>query len=206
MKNTAGCIPNYFSLEELDKLKKIFYSLPDKLNPEQERVYTNGIDNQHPLYPLIERLIQQRLAEKFNHNFKITVAMLLKESTPWLIHTDYVKGDARPDMAFLIPLSITGPENALTHTVMFKESCETNFHKDFIANNQPLAVNASHLVDGLCSHETAEKLSYVSLLAAFEWHVGDVLYWDRALLHCSDNFPAVGITEKQAIVVFTHLV
>ena len=36
----------------------------------------------------------------------------------------------------------------------------------------------------------------------YEWEIGDMLVWDRSLIHSSDNFLINGIIEKTAIPLF----
>jgi len=63
---------------------------------------------------------------------------------------------------------------------------------------------AQDLVETVMSHETADRLQHVSLQGIYVWRLGSVIFWDRRLLHASDNFLASGITEKRALVLFTH--
>lgn len=78
------------------------------------------------------------------------------------------------------------------------------FGQTYMSNNTKLINNAVGLHDTLLSHETVERLEYVSLLGAFKWLPGSVIYWDRKLLHASDNFLKNNVTEKTALVLFTN--
>jgi hypothetical protein len=84
---------------------------------------------------------------------------------------------------------------------MFNEEC-TNDFTTYRAEHEKLEHNAVNLQQTLMSNESVEHLEYVSLLAAIPWSLGSVLYWDRRLLHSSDNFVANGILEKHALVMF----
>jgi hypothetical protein len=126
--------------------------------------------------------------------------MLLKEKFPWQIHTDYIKGDENPDLAVLIPLNKTLID---TNTVIFNEMCTDNF-STFKLNNAKLLDNATDIHNSLMSHELIENLEYLSLKGCYRWAPGSVIYWDRKLLHGSDNFLKNNIAEKTALVLFTH--
>jgi len=103
-------------------------------------------------------------------------------------------------MGILIPLNSLSVN---THTVIFNEFC-TNTFGTYMSNNEKSINNVVHLHDTLLSHETTERLEYVSLLGAFQWLPGSVIYWDRKLLHASDNFLRNNVTEKTALVLFTN--
>ena len=153
------------------------------------------------IYPFIKRKILDRLETVFDRPINLVTGMLLKAKNPWEIHTDYVKGDVNPDIGILIPLNELPID---THTVIFNESCTDTFDQTYMSNNTKLINNAVGLHDTLLSHETVERLEYVSLLGAFKWHPGSVIYWDRKLLHASDNFLKNNVTEKKALVLFTY--
>jgi hypothetical protein len=200
---TTGKISNFISSSKLELLCELFGSLPDKYNTGEFRAFTNGISRGHQFYDFINDSLCNDLCHAVNSNLSITVAMLLKESVPWSVHTDYQKGDQNPGMAFLIPISWDGPENSFTHTVIFNEESTESFDS-FQKISQKKVPNATHLEDNLCSHVSREKLEYISLLEAYRWQPGDLIFWDRKLLHCSDNFLKQNITQKTAIVIFTE--
>ena len=132
--------------------------------------------------------------------------MHLKEVVPWQIHTDYKRtydSDYQdpPGLAVLIPLKVVAPESQTTHTIVFNECCETDF-PDYVAHNPHLEVHAGNIHQEHCSHIAPENLKYVSLHGAYPWKPGSLIFWDRKLLHSSDNFLKNSITEKQALVLF----
>lgn len=45
----------------------------------------------------------------------------------------------------------------------------------------------------------------LSVQNELQWHLGDVLWWDSALAHASDDFVRQGHTRKQSIIFFTYL-
>lgn len=202
MHSNVGQLMNVFNLEEIQSMLVALAKLKDNPHTGKFKVYTNGFQEKDLIYPFIKKTVLNRIETLLDRQIHLLHGMLLKETTPWDIHTDYVKGDANPDMAILIPLNST-PVN--THTVIFNESCTDTF-ETYIANNKKLVNNASYLHDTIMSHETLDKLEYVSLLGAFRWIPGSVIYWDRKLLHASDNFLKNNIMEKQALVLFTTFV
>jgi hypothetical protein len=195
----AGQLNAVFSLAEISTLQKTVSNLQPSMNSGTvSRAYTNGFKTTDLIYPFIKKRVIERIQQQLGVELKLTIGMYLKEFLPWEIHTDYNKGDQHPGLAVLIPLH-TDAIN--THTVMFNEEC-TNDFTTYRAEHEKLEHNAVNLQQTLMSHESVEHLEYVSLLAAIPWSLGSVLYWDRRLLHSSDNFVANGILEKHALVMF----
>ncbi len=187
-----------FSSDEIVQITNTVERLSDKANSGKFFAYTNGFRQTDYIFPFIKKIVLTKLEKLINEKINLFVGMFLKEEIPWLIHTDYVKGDLKPKGAFLIPLC-----NENTHTVIFNEECLTSF-ENYLQVNKKLKKNAKNLYDTLCSHETEDRLEHVSLYAAYKWQPGSVIYWDRKLLHCSDNFLINGIKEKTALVIFTN--
>jgi len=197
----AGQLLDVFQPEEIQSVLAALTKLKDAPNiGEQFKAYTNGFQPTDLIYPFIKRKILDRLETLLDRPIRLVHGMLLKEKKPWGIHTDYVKGDTNPDMGILIPLN---EQPVDTHTVVFNESCTDNFDI-YMSNNTKSINNAVDIHDTLLSHETTERLEYVSLLGAFKWHPGSVIYWDRKLLHASDNFLKNNVSEKTALVLFTN--
>jgi hypothetical protein len=127
--------------------------------------------------------------------------MFLKEDVPWYIHTDYIKGDDDPGLALLIPLEVLPSFEHTTHTLIFNEECKTTF-TDFVNNTHLVENNASNIFDEHYSHGNVKELEHVSVKMICRWESGSVIYWDRTLLHASDNFLKNGVIEKRALVLF----
>ena len=102
-------------------------------------------------------------------------------------------------MAILIPLNLSPIK---TSTIVFEQQCLNNF-ETFKNDNKKLAKNASELHNTSCSHVSKNDLEYVSLLSSYEWIPLSVIYWDRKLLHCSDNFVSNLLIDKTAMVLLT---
>jgi hypothetical protein len=197
----AGQLLDVFQPDEIQSVLAALMKLNDSPNlGEQFKAYTNGFQPGDLIYPFVKRKILDRLETVLDRTVNLVHGMLLKEKKPWGIHTDYVKGDVNPDMGILIPLNELPVD---THTVIFNESCTDTFDTYMSINTKSIN-NAAGIYNTLLSHETVERLEYVSLLAAFKWHPGSVIYWDRKLLHASDNFLKNNVTEKTALVLFTN--
>jgi hypothetical protein len=198
----AGQLLDVFQSDEIQSVTAALTKLNDTPNSgEQFKAYTNGFQTTDLIYPFIKHKILSRLETLLDRPIRLVHGMLLKEKKPWGIHTDYMKGDTNPDMGILIPLNSLPVD---THTVIFNESCTDNFDI-YMSNNTKSINNAVDIHNTLLSHETTERLEYVSLLSAFKWHPGSVIYWDRKLLHASDNFLKNNVFEKTALVLFTNL-
>jgi hypothetical protein len=195
----------FFDIFQPDEISSILTQLSKLKNTPNTggvfKAYTNGFQKTDLIYPFIKKKVLEKLELVFDCPINLMHGMLLKAKTPWVIHTDYVKGDTNPDMGILIPLNNQPLD---THTVIFNESCTDSF-KTYKSNNSKLSNNAADMHETIMGHEQIENLEYVSLLGAFPWTPGSVIYWDRKLLHASDNFLKNNITEKTALVLFTSL-
>ena len=196
----GGQILNVFSEDEINLISTGLHKLSDAKNTGDFFAYTNGFTKNDLIYPAMKKIVLDKLENVFNRPLHLVHGMLLKEKRPWDIHTDYIKGDNSPDMAILISLNT---EDLNTHTVVFNEECTDNFDS-FILNNNKLEINAKDLYNNLCSHETVDRLEYVSLMGVYKWISRSIIYWDRKLLHCSDNFLQNNVNEKIALVLFTE--
>lgn len=196
----SGQFLEIFQPDEIQQLIDVLNKLKGSPNTGKFKAYTNGFRSTDLIYPFIKKNVINRLEQLFNRPLNLAQGMLLKEQIPWQIHTDYKKEDANPDLAILIPLSHI-PIN--THTVVFNELCLDSFDNYKLQNIQ-LVNNATNMHDNLMSHESKENLEYVSLRNAYRWISGSVIYWDRKLLHASDNFLKTNLAQKTALVLFTQ--
>jgi hypothetical protein len=227
MKNEykSGQIFNVFNVDEINKIGKILSFLPNleftkhyKLEKDNSshdhfietnfkkeiKSYTNGFTEKDPIYKILEKQVFNKIKSILDIDTHIACGMYLKELIPWGIHTDYIhKFDfgRTPDFAFLIPLEIIGT-GSMTNTVIFNEIC-TDSLINFIKNNKKLETNAKMWYNDHLSHVNQDILEYVSLKSVCAWEPGTVIYWDRKLLHSSDNFLKNSVVEKRALVLFT---
>jgi len=207
MQIEAGQLFNVFTSEELNLMLSSLEKLPDAPNQGEFRAYTNGFTSSDIIYQIFKRIVFNKIEDALEKNVHVKCGMYLKEVKPWGIHTDYRHSfdqDNIPDLAVLIPLKIisSNGEPAMTHTVVFNELCETNFD-DYRLHHQRLTSHSKHLHETHCSHCNIDGLEYVSVKGIYAWQPGSIIYWDRKMLHCSDNFLTNHINEKQALVLFT---
>ena len=201
-----GHIKNVFAPEVVDNLLGILNRLPNTPNSGNlSRAYTNGFQPGDPAYLAVRRIVLDPLERLFDNQLpRLHVGMFLKEHTPWEIHSDYNKGDQNPNVAILIPLQIISDDSAgKTHTIIFNEQSTDNSMQDYLKSN-PIVPKypATELHQQYLDHVPEEQLNYLSLALVAEWSPGDVIYWDRRLLHASDNFVKNGVGEKYALVLF----
>jgi len=198
----AGQILSLFDQKDLVEIKRALMMLPDATNSGTiHHAYTNGFSPGDRITPFIKHRVIRPIEQKLGKKLSLTHGMLMKETTPWQIHTDYIKEDSNPDMALAIPLNTDPME---THTVIFNEESQVDFDNGYINTHETLEKNARYLYNDLCSHCDEHKLGYVSVRNIYKWHPGSVIYWDRKLLHCSDNFLRNNIKTKIGLVIFTH--
>ena len=137
--------------------------------------------------------------EKIFGKFGVTVSMFLEEFTPWNIHSDFHKNDAKPYFAVLVPLDF---DDKITHTIVFNE---LGTEKDWKTNLSVHKVqNYTKYQRQLLSHIDEELLSKVSISSVHRWKVGKMIAWHRKLLHTSDNFHMAGLKKKIALVLFLN--
>ena len=119
IKNSSGQILDLFDNSEIEFLCSILNKLPNAPNSQGHfHAYTNGFRSNSPIYPAIKKLVISKLEKYLDVTFTHVEGMLLKESKPWLIHTDYNKKDFCVDLAILVPLNAALIN---THTVVFNE-------------------------------------------------------------------------------------
>lgn len=195
----CGQVFGVFDQQEIAQLLKLLSRLPD--SKTTINAYTNGFTRNDIAYQLVDKITGPKLESILQTKLDVHVGMFLKEDVPWFIHTDYVKGDEHPGLAVLIPLEVIPSFDNKTYTLVFNEESETTF-TDFVNKNPVLDNNASDIFDDYYSHGNIKDLEYVSVKMLCHWQPGSVIYWDRKLLHASDNFLKNGVTEKRALVLF----
>ena len=188
MSTDAGQLLNVFSLEEIQLINNMVCKIKDHpgliYSDTQLIARTNGFQQKSLVYKFVEKTVVSKAEKLLNRKLHLGTGMLLDARIPFKIHTDYVKNDQHPDMVLLIPLNL---EPLQTNTIIFNEVCCDHFDQ-YRQNNNKLEHNALGLHPTLMSHETVDHLEYVSLLKICPWHPGSLIYWDRKLLHASDNF------------------
>jgi len=185
-------IENFLNEKEVVFIETIGEKIPKQTPESGFDAHTNGFD-----YKLIKKIIDEKLKRIFG-NFNVKDCMILEETNPWDIHTDFDKGDNDPYYACLIPLNF---ENKITHTVIFNEQAK---NKEDISNLPVAQIPLDDDILSTLEHCDADKLQKVSLFAKFKWQRGFLIAWDRLLLHTSDNFIKNGMTCKKALVLFLN--
>lgn len=187
-------IKEFLSEDELVFIENIQKKLKKTFNVgDTKKAYTNGFD-----YNIIKKIVEPKL-KKYFESYGVTDCMILEEFIPWVIHTDYVKGDDKPYYACLIPLSF---EDKVTHTIVFNETATTmNWEQQLPDIDYEFDEHTKALLD----HCSPEQLKKVSLYGSYQWQRGKLIAWDRKLLHTSDNFSKAGIKIKNALVIFLNL-
>lgn len=207
----AGQIADVFSHKELALLASALGKVPDQTQTDRQ-IYTNGFTSGDVIYPFVKRLVIDRINQlDVPRADTLTVGMLLKAQEPFAIHSDSPnKGDNGKGTAYLIPLHMQrdpGVDHSVkSHTIVFEQQWEsTGLVTDFIASERAriLENNAKpiwHMIPE--PHRHTNYYEYLSVALLAPWHLGSLIYWDRSLLHCSDEFRQLGIREKQALVLF----
>jgi hypothetical protein len=206
--NLAGQIYDVFSLEEIENIKKILKVLPDQKNPSQKKdILNNGFKEGDPVWPMIKKLVMNRINDVLPIKVsKLSVGMQLIARDPYGVHTDYNnKGDTGPGMALLIPLHVKSATDIPSFTVIFdQEFTVGNTIYEYADTNPDIpATNADEIWHLLPQRDEPHLSKYLSVKLLAEWRIGSLIYWDRKLLHSSDDFRLKGITEKSALVLFT---
>jgi glutathionyl-hydroquinone reductase len=198
----TGQLFNVFTLTELEIISKFLDKVSNQMSNGN---YHNGFTKDDAVYPVLKKLVTDKLEKLLDRQINLHHGVALNEIRPLGIHTDYFKGDNNSDLSIIIPLI---NDKELTHTIVFNQSSVTvPTLTDYVANNnnKKLEKNAKDLYNNLCSHISPNLLEYVSVKEVFRWVPGSVIYFDRKLFHCSDNFLANGLDRKRAFVIFTTL-
>jgi hypothetical protein len=195
MLEKSFSVKNFINKEEIKILLDFYSTLPKTFNSGKEKnAYTTGF----PIDTMPLQEFRTRLEDVFG-KFNVTVSMFLEEFVPWTVHSDFFKNDTNPYFALLIPLKFDDKE---THTVVFNE---LGNHKDWRSNlridkNYPYTRRELELL----SHVDSSILSKLSLHRFYKWRPGELIAWDRNLLHTSDNFLLGGMEHKTALVMFLN--
>lgn len=197
-----GQLFDVFDQEEIKKLCTICLNLANQKNTyEHDHIHYTflaGFTTKSIIYPYIKKILA-KIEKHLDKKLTLHIGKIMVQNDPLPIHTDYVKGDNQPDLAIVIPLNVNLVN---TSTIIFAQQCQNNFYK-FKKDNKKLEKNAKELHNISCSHVSTNDLEYVSVLGSYQWIPQSVIYWDRSLLHCSDNFKSNGLEDKIALVLFT---
>lgn len=208
MTMIAGQILNVFSNLEIESIIRILKLVPEQRSSDQSRdILNNGFTETDNVYPAIKRTVIQ----KINQVSPIKIARLFEgmhliARDPYSVHVDFLsKRDEGYGYSFLIPLYTVPESVGKTSTVIFNEySTTVNTLKEYVDTDPPKPMeNAQNIWHLLPDTDPREYANYLSVKLIAHWHPGSLIYWDRRLLHSSDNFKLNNLKEKSALVLFT---
>ena len=196
---------NIFTLDELDVIQKILSQVP-KQTHTWTGVYTNGFTQKDPVYLGIKKLVIDRINQHFaNPINSLTVGMQLITQDPFGPHSDYSdKGDQGGGHAYLIPLYMKYAEQVVnklpSYTIVFNQEWpHPGGIEKYLSTNPPCVTpNAEGIWDQHLAKWPKEWAQYLSVHTMGEWQLGSAIYWNRNLMHASDDFVAKHIKEKSA--------
>lgn len=187
-------IANFLSDNELESINKLSNAIPNSKNKGHFKAYTNGFD-----YELLPKSIRNKIKDCIGEQDP-TISMILKETQPWGIHTDFQKeGETTsPTWALLIPIDYSGK----THTVIFNEESDENYLSDYKKTHPKKTYSYTDEQLDLLAHCDHEDLDWVTNPKFYRWQRGDLIAWRRSLWHSSDNFKKDEHDYKTALVLF----
>ena len=203
---------NIFTLDELNLIQKMLALIP-KQDHHWKSVYTNGFTQKDPVYLGIKKLVIDRINQHFANPIKsLSVGMQLKTQNSFGPHSDYSnKGDSDGGHAYLIPLYMEYTDQAVeklpSYTIVFDQiwkSPKSDMEQYLIANpDAPMPThNAENIWDQHLAKWPREWAKYLSVNIMGEWQLGSAIYWNRDVMHASDDFESKHIKEKSALVLF----
>jgi len=208
MNTIAGQIYNVFSNDELEKLSS-------GLNACDRIVVNNnechGVSEGHLMYNwFIDNCFSRVQDALDNYKMKLIFGMFLNEQKPWGIHTDayHVQNFTNRKYAYSILMPLSVDSNPLLvnecSTIVFNESAENENELEQL----PIKTDGTEVTDEFhqkyISHASVEQIKRLSVLDAYHWERGSLIYWKSQYYHSPDNFFAKGFNSKQAIVMHTY--
>lgn len=189
---------NIFSIDEINQIIDFYQNKPDAKT--ESHVINKNLEYHRPvdfLYKLLNPKINQILGT--NHEF---YTGSYKECLrPYPLHTDDTQTHMRlgtvmgfsnrviHNVALLIPL-VEGPE--------FKTITFNIFSKKDLVNKR--LTTANELLPDDFTHTNFNTISRLPVDVVYNWHLGDVLSWDRSQYHISADFAKYGLIKKFLIL------
>ena len=202
---------NIFTPDDLELIQKMLARIP-KQSHDLAGVYTNGFTQKDPVYLGIKKIVIDRINQHFSNPIKnLTVGMQLITQDPFGPHSDYGnKGDSGGGHAYLIPLYMKYTDLAVkklpSYTIIFDQVWQDpSSIENYLATNPnaPMPIpNAEHIWEDHMAKWPRKWAKYLSVKTMGEWQLGSAIYWNRDLIHASDDFTAKHIKEKSALVLF----
>ena len=153
-------------------------------------------------------IISTKIKKEFGDDVEIHGKHILNSYQPYKTHTDGILGDSGIDennygaWTIVIPL-----ETCDSHTIIFNEwYLHSKALIDWINTGvEKKNVITDEIYDKYLSAEFKPYMEYLSLDVIFPWKKGSLMAASRYKFHASDNFPAKGLTNKRAIILWTTL-
>lgn len=159
-----------------------------------------NIINKNLEYHLPENFIFKELNPYMNQilgpDHEFSTGAYKSSSKPYIIHVDsrsqhdaypdcisFDRGIIRQNKAVLIPL-VEGP---MFRTITFKNWSNFNPTREDITN--AMSIEKNQLIAEDFDHDRLfDGINYLSVDMDYQWHIGDILIWDRNQWHISSNF------------------
>lgn len=153
-------------------------------------------------------IITTKIKKEFGDDVEIHGKHILNSYQPYKIHTDGILGESGIDennygaWTIVIPL-----ETCNSNTIIFNEwYVPTKSLIDYINEGAEKKNGVSDEVyEKHLSAEFKPYMEYLSLDVIFPWKRGSLMAASRYKFHASDNFPANGLLNKRAIILWTTL-
>lgn len=210
-------LPNFISDQEVEFVKSymnrtdIDFMRYDDYHPKTGNYvcYTKNLFlyDQHRV---LGNLLLPKLAQEFGPRLRVQSAHVLYSSEPYGIHSDVLSGnreqheDKTPSWTFIIPLDTYD-----STTVVFEQiSPEIKTVSEWVAATNPpkLDVITEEEIEKYFTHVPRSDLEYLSIESTFKWTKGTLFAASRSKFHTSDNYIKNGVSGKEAIIIWTHLI
>ena len=206
-RHQAGRLPQMFTTDQVSGFVDYMIKLPsrpDGVGGQYYIITPNGTQ----WHQWFEQNILAPINSATGLECRFLYAELLDCGSPGDVHHDckpLPRGAKEHCMTFLIPHSLD------EHTDWCPRTSTFVFDQD-IGRIGPNA--AEHLpVLSQQPGEWVQRLGHVSLpwhhtlsvKAELDWCLGDVLWWDSALAHATNDFRSAGYSRKRSIIFFTYL-
>jgi len=181
-----------------------------RLDPTQTRKSNMMVNLSGKLKNEVQDCLSARLQDILPHPFELAFSFH-KNHTPYGLHADTgYDEEAVLYKQGIIPLDLY-PRNENVYTVIMNERCYSSekFARDSIVPArkglfEPIT-DAELEKYWTLSDERREEYSCYSIDSAFKWNPGDMLVWDRSLIHSSNDFQNHGVEWKLGLMWVTTL-
>lgn len=206
-KNQAGRLSQTFTPDQVTGFVSCMAELPcrsDGVGGKYYIISPNGTQWHH----WFEHNILAPINSATGLECRLLYAELLNCAQPGDVHHDCkpLPRDAQEHcMTFLIPHSLDERTDWCPHTSTFVFDQDIGRMGPGPDQQLPeLYPQPAEWVQRL-SHVSAPWHHTLSVKAELDWCLGDVLWWDSALAHATNDFRSAGYSHKRSIIFFTYL-